>query len=183
MRVNCHSSTVKRGNSVDVMTAREHIFRMLDTDGDGVISRREYLARPERAAAELGRDSNDPLVASARTLHGRVFDSMDANGDGQVTLDEYAAWAGAGTFDDVCREALGSLFDLADTDGDGALDRIEFSRLRGILGNNTDNAGMAFDALDTDGDGRVDRDEYLTAIRTYVSHGTSPMYDALVTSG
>ncbi|MFJ4776616.1 EF-hand domain-containing protein [Streptomyces sp. NPDC088762] len=162
------------------MAAREHVFRMLDVDGDGVISRQEYLARPGRAARELGRDAGDPLVATARTLHERVFSAMDANGDGHVTLDEYAAWAGAHTFDDVCRDALGSLFDLADIDGDGTLDRAEFSRLRAVLGNSADNAAMAFDALDTDGDGRVDRDEYLTAIRAYVSDGTSPMYDALV---
>lgn len=167
---------------MDITAAREHIFRMLDVDGDGVISRQEYLTRPDRAAATLGRNPNDPLVSAARALHERVFAAMDANGDGQVTFEEYAAWAGAETFDTVCREALGSLFDLADTDGDGTLDRAEFSRLREVLGNTAENAATAFDALDTDGNGRIDRDEYLAAIRAYVSNGTSPMYDALVTT-
>ncbi|MBM7168667.1 EF-hand domain-containing protein [Streptomyces sp. G44] len=167
---------------MNVMTARKDIFRMLDVDGDGVISRAEYLARPERAAVRLGRDTGDPLVAVARSSHERVFSAMDADGDGQVTFEEYAAWAGAQTFDEVCREALGSLFDLADTDADGMLDRAEFARLREVLGNRADNAAEAFDALDTDGDGRVDRDEYLSAIRAFVSDGASPMYEALVTA-
>ncbi|MGA4844956.1 EF-hand domain-containing protein [Streptomyces sp. G5(2025)] len=163
------------------MAARKDVFRMLDVDGDGVISREEYLARPERAAERLGRDASDPLVAVARSSHERVFSSMDADGDGKVAFGEYAAWAGAQTFDEVCRDALGSLFDLADTDADGMLDRVEFARLREVLGNRADNAAEAFDALDTDGDGRIDRDAYLSAIRAFVSDGTSPMYEALVT--
>ncbi|MFF1555908.1 EF-hand domain-containing protein [Streptomyces sp. NPDC058279] len=167
---------------MDLRTALDRIFRMLDVDGDGVISRQEYLARPRRAAKQLGRDAGDPLVSKALSLHERVFASMDANGDGMVTFEEYAAWAGAEAFEDVCREALGSLFDLADTDGDGTLDRTEFARLREVLGNSADNAAEAFDALDSDGDGRIDRDEYLTAIRAFVTDGTSPMYDALVTT-
>ncbi|MFF5444348.1 EF-hand domain-containing protein [Streptomyces sp. NPDC012888] len=160
-------------------TAKRHIFTMLDADGDGVISRSEYLARPERAAAELGRVSEDPLVSVARSAHEQVFASMDADGDGAVTFEEYAAWAGAEAFDEVCRQALGSLFDLADADADGALDKAEFTRLRAALGNPAGNAGTAFDVLDTDGDGRVGRDAYLGSIRAYVTGGSSPMADAL----
>ncbi|MGW0532447.1 EF-hand domain-containing protein [Streptomyces sp. NPDC003032] len=164
-------------------TAKGHIFTMLDVDGDGVISRQEYLARPLRAATALGRDQDDRLVVAALAAHERVFASMDADGDGRVTFEEYAAWAGGEAFDDVCRQALGSLFDLADTDADGNLDRARFTRLRAALGNQADNADSAFDALDTDGDGRVSRDEYLASIRAYVVEGVSPMAEALHTSG
>lgn len=164
---------------MNTITAKRHIFTMLDVDGDGIISRKEYLARVERAAAALGRADDDPLLSSARTAHERVFEAMDANGDGQVTFAEYEAWAGERSFDEVCRPALGSLFDLADADGDGRLDRAEFTRLRHALGNPADNAREAFDALDEDGDGHVDRDAYLAQIRSFVTDGSSPMAQAL----
>ncbi|MEU2062452.1 EF-hand domain-containing protein [Streptomyces sp. NPDC013455] len=163
------------------VTAKGHIFAMLDVDGDGVISRQEYLARPARAAAVLGRNGDDPLVLAALAAHERVYTSMDADGDGKVTFDEYAAWAGAGAFDDVCRQALGSLFDLAGTEVDGTLSRPEFVRLRVALGNRADHAEKAFDALDTDGDGRIDREAYLGSIRSYVIDGASPMAETLHT--
>lgn len=166
---------------VNTGTAKRHIFTMLDVDGDGIISRQEYLTRPERAAAALGRAGDDALVSLARTAHERVFESMDADGDGRVTFAEYEAWAGDRAFDEVCRPALGSLFDLADADGDGHLDRAEFTRLRHALGNPADNAREAFDALDEDGDGRVDRDGYLAQIRSFVTAGSSPMALALHT--
>lgn len=168
-----------KGTFMDTTTAKGHIFTMLDVDGDGVISRQEYLTRPERAAAALGRDAADPLVSAARSAHERVFASMDANGDGRVTFEEYAAWAGGNAFDEVCRRALGALFDLADADGDGTLGRAEFTRLRAALGNSADNAAKAFEALDTDGDGRIYRDEYLASIRGFVTDGASPMAEAL----
>ncbi|GAA1549080.1 EF-hand domain-containing protein [Streptomyces albidochromogenes] len=152
---------------------------MLDVDGVGVISRQEYLTRPERAAAVAGRDGDDPLVSIARATHEEVYASMDANGDGKVTFEEYAAWAGAEAFDEVCRHALGSLFDLADTDADGTLTRAEFTRLREALGNPVDSAEAAFEALNSDDDGRIDRASYLASIRAYVTDGTSPMAEAL----
>ncbi|MGW8767552.1 EF-hand domain-containing protein [Streptomyces sp. NPDC055815] len=161
------------------VTAKGHIFAMLDADGDGVISRQEYLARPERAAQALGRSGDDPLVRTALVAHEQVYASMDADGDGKVTFAEYVTWAGGASFDAVCRQALGSLFDLADTEADGALNRAQFTRLRTALGSTAGNAEAAFEALDTDGDGRIDRDEYLSSIRAYVTDGASPMAEAL----
>ncbi|MFH8612835.1 EF-hand domain-containing protein [Streptomyces sp. NPDC018029] len=167
---------------MDTITAKRHIFSMLDVDGDGVISRQEYLARPERAARALGRADDDPLLSVARAAHEQVFASMDADRDGRVTFEEYEAWAGGEAFDEVCRPALGSLFDLADTDGDGHLDRAEFTELRHALGNPADNARAAFDALDEDGDGLIDRDAYLAQIRSFVTDGSSSMAQALHTA-
>ncbi|MGW8767478.1 EF-hand domain-containing protein [Streptomyces sp. NPDC055815] len=81
------------------VTAQGHIFAMLDADGDGVISRQEYLARPERAAQALGRSVDDPLVRNSLVAHEQVHASMDADGDGKVTFARYATWAGGATFD------------------------------------------------------------------------------------
>ncbi|MET8755543.1 EF-hand domain-containing protein [Streptomyces sp. NPDC004667] len=159
-------------------TAKRRIFTMLDADGDGVITRGEYLARVDRAAAACGRDPQHPLVGAARAAHEEVFRQMDANGDGAVTLEEYSGWAGHDAFEESCRPALGSLFDLADLDGDGHLTRDEFTLLRTATGNSSRGAAAAFTALDPGGAGTVHRSTYLAAIHDYLTTGTSPMADA-----
>ncbi|MGW3176744.1 EF-hand domain-containing protein [Streptomyces sp. NPDC001153] len=159
--------------------ARRRIFAMMDPDGDGIISAHDYLSRVGRAVHATGRTEDDPLVVAAREEAHKAWGAMDANGDGQLTFNEYDAWVGADKFDNICRFALGSLFDLADADGDGALDKAQFTALRTALNNAPGNTGAAFEALDADGDGRVGRDEYLAAIRAYVIGDASPMGEAL----
>ncbi|KIZ18416.1 EF-hand domain-containing protein [Streptomyces natalensis] len=161
--------------------AQRLVFAMLDADGDGIVSRDEYMARARNVALATGRTEDDPLVVTARTLGERAWASMDADGDGGMTFDEYAAWAGAEAFDTVCAPVLGALFDLADTDADGALGVSEFTALRTALNNPATNAEAAFAALDTNGDGRVGRDDYIASIRAHVTGEGSPMGTALYT--
>lgn len=154
---------------------QHRIFAMLDVDGDGAITRAEYLARVDRVASALGRDAHDPVVIESRAAHEAVFEDMDANHDGRVTFEEYRGWVGHETFERSCRRALGSLFDIADTDADGRLNRTEFARLRTAAGNAETDVDAAFDALDGDRDELIDRDTYLTGIRDFVTTGASPM--------
>src|SRR5690348_3227877 len=90
---------------VDRATPKARIFAMLDTDGDGVASRQDYFIRIERAQQATGRKDDDPLVIAARTTGERAWSAMDANGDGMMTFDEYAAWVDADKFDNICRYA------------------------------------------------------------------------------
>ncbi|WP_234435782.1 EF-hand domain-containing protein [Streptomyces sp. NRRL F-2747] len=106
--------------------AKQRIFAMRDKDGDGAITRPEYVARVDRAAAAMGRGTDDPVVHTARAAHEEVFADMDANHDGRVTLEEYRSWAGHNAFERSCRPALGSLFDIADHDADGLIDRDDY---------------------------------------------------------
>ncbi|MEU8776598.1 EF-hand domain-containing protein [Streptomyces sp. NPDC048606] len=159
-------------------TAKRRIFTMLDADGDGVITRPEYLDRVHRAAAACGREAQHPLVAVALAAHEEVFGQMDGNADGAVTYEEYRDWAGHDAFEESCRPALGSLFDLADHDDDGHLTRDEFTRLRAATGNTPEGADAAFDALDPRHDGTVERSVYLAAIHDFLTTGRSPMADA-----
>ncbi|MEU2851694.1 EF-hand domain-containing protein [Streptomyces syringium] len=168
---------------MDDITAKRLVFTMLDTDGDGVVSKDEYSARAERVARATGRTDDDPLVIAARAAGERAWAAMDANGDGGVTFEEYAAWAGAEAFDTVCEPVLGGLFDLADTDEDGALDLLEFTALRTALGNPVSNIESAFVALDGDSDGLVRRGDYLASVRAHVSGENSPMGEALYSIG
>ncbi|MFD7341278.1 EF-hand domain-containing protein [Streptomyces violascens] len=159
--------------------AKRRIFAMLDADGDGIVSKHEYLARTKHVVAATGRTEDDPQVIAARLAGEQAWASMDASGDGDMTFDEYAAWAGPEAFDSVCEPTLGALFDLADTDADGTLTRSEFTVLREALGNPVGNAHAAFDALDADADGRISREEYLASIREHVTGEGSPMGEAL----
>ena len=164
---------------MDPTAAQKLVFAMLDADGDGIVSREEYMARARNVALAMGLDEDHQLVVTARSLGERAWASMDADGDGRMTFDEYAAWAGAEAFDTVCAPVLGALFDLADTDHDGALDLSEFMALRTALNNPAANAEAAFTALDTHGDGRISRDDYIASIRAHVTGEGSPMGSAL----
>ncbi|MGZ9935145.1 EF-hand domain-containing protein [Streptomyces sp. NC-S4] len=167
---------MSEGTTVTITdAAKRRIFAMLDVDGDGVISRAEYLARVDRAAAAAGREAGHRVVGAARTAHEEVWADMDADQDGRVTFEEYRTWAGHDAFERSCRPALGSLFDVADIDGDGRLSRAEFTRLRVASRNTAADADRAFDGLDTDHDGLVERDAYLAGIRDFVTTGVSPM--------
>ncbi|WP_223279890.1 EF-hand domain-containing protein [Streptomyces sp. SDr-06] len=154
---------------------QHRIFAMLDVDGDGAITHAEYLARVDRAASAMARDTHHPVVAASRAAHEAVFADMDADRDGRVTFEEYRTWVGHDAFERSCRPALGSLFDIADGDSDGRLNREEFTRLRTGTGNAESDANAAFEALDTDRDGLIDRDAYLAGIRDFVTTGSSPM--------
>lgn len=164
---------------MDQTAAHRLVFAMLDADGDGTVSREEYMARTRNVALAMGLEEDDQLVITARTLGERAWASMDADRDGKMTFDEYTAWAGAEAFDTVCAPVLGALFDLADADQDGALDLCEFTALRTALNNSATNAEAAFAALDTNGDGRISRDDYLASIRAHVVGEGSPMGRAL----
>ncbi|WP_345945040.1 EF-hand domain-containing protein [Streptomyces albus subsp. chlorinus] len=161
------------------IAAKRLVFAMLDTDGDGVISRDDYFSRIDRVTAATGRGEDDPMVVRARAAGEQAWAAMDADGDGRMTEAEYLEWVGVDAFDNICSPALGALFDLADTDKDGTLDRRAFVLLRTALNNPAGNAEAAFDALDTDGDGRVSRQEYLMSIRTHISGEHSPAGEVL----
>ncbi|RPF38321.1 EF-hand domain-containing protein [Streptomyces sp. TLI_185] len=140
------------------------------------------MARTRSVALAMGLKDDDQFVVTARTLDERAWASMDADGDGKMTFDEYTAWVGAEAFDTVCAPVLAALFDLADTNHDGALDLREFTALRTALNNPATNAETAFTALDTDGDGRISRDDYIASIRAHVTGESSPMGRALYSS-
>ncbi|MFJ8477582.1 EF-hand domain-containing protein [Kitasatospora sp. NPDC094011] len=163
------------GSDPDLEAHRARIYAMLDTDGDGTVSRHDYFVRIDWAQRASGRPDDDPLVIAARVTGEKAWAAMDADGDGFLTFDQYNGWVDGQKFDDICKDALAALFDLGDGDGDGAVTREEFATLREVLGNQPDRARAAFDILDADQDGYVRRDEYLAAIRAYVTGAASPM--------
>jgi len=102
------------------------IVMVLDANHDGII------------------DSNEIANASAALL------TLDKNGDGQLTVDEYLPPLPPDAPKDAPRPPLPLIVKALDANGDGVIDATEIA-----------NASAALKSLDKNGDGQLTRDEYL----------------------
>ena len=102
------------------------IVTALDTNHDGMI------------------DSNEIANASA------ALKTLDKNGDGQLTPDEYLPALPANAPKDAPRPPLPAIVKALDVNGDGVIDANEIA-----------NAPAALKALDKNGDGKLTPDEFI----------------------
>jgi Ca2+-binding EF-hand superfamily protein len=112
-------------------TTPEEAFQTLDADGNGAVSRAEFLTLRAQMFATIDADQSGTLTAEeietagaghARTsqmpANGRIWE-RDANGDGLLTLAEFTSQTPG--------------FERADRNGDGSLSPAEFNRVARIL--------------------------------------------------
>lgn len=133
----------------------------LDTDGDGRISRNEFLdGRLERVAdmfERQDRDGDGLISIEDRGPRGRGEGDDRGNRPGRPGMDREALVAcvqqSVAGFDPEDDEGRGPVPADADTDGDGFLSLSELSMALEAR------AIAAFDANDTNGDGYIDSDE------------------------
>ena len=137
---------------------------LLDTDGDGVVSREEHEAARQLAFDDADTDGDGYLdyaemeamaEASRNERLNAHFDLMDADGDGSVTADEFLSSTPEGAANLVT-----ALFD-AFSGGDGVLSDAEFAELNGPEGDRI----KRYLQLDKDGDGVISSEEFGTPVR------------------
>lgn len=116
----------------DVSSGR--LFKRIDTNGDGVISKDEILAARQRLFSRLDRNGDgvidkdeidtarDAIMDRAEAAEARLGNAMrrvDANSDGKISQDEFRAST--------------PLFDLADRNGDGKLSPDEIAFIHDVF--------------------------------------------------
>jgi TerC family integral membrane protein len=155
-------------------------FAVLDTDQNGAWELADYERQARRLCGSCGHalDSlaGQAIAAAQRTLFSALLAHMDANGDRQITPDEFAAAAGRAIgdragFDAAVAAAAHSLVQVADRDGNGVLDAAEYARLAAAYGASTQQAAQAFAQLDLDRNGVLDTAELAQGISQFF---TSP---------
>ncbi|HUR03758.1 MAG TPA: EF-hand domain-containing protein [Nonomuraea sp.] len=95
----------------------EQIRDDIDSDGDGRVSREEFVA------AMLSGAGRDPrFLAAVDRASSATFDAADRDGDGHISREEFARFYHAV---EITEEATSLAFDQLDTDGDGTISRQE----------------------------------------------------------
>ena len=154
----------------------ERRFAVIDTDGNGVWQRDDYEQLTRRLCGTFGHaidSATGQAVASAqRALFDALLRHMDANGDQEITPDEFAAATGRTIddrpgFDAAVRTAAHSLIQVADRDRNGVLDAGEYTQLAAVYGASAGQAGRAFIRLDLDHNGFLDVSELTLAITEF----------------
>lgn len=145
-------------------------FTDLDTDGDGLLTRADYLALAERRLSAVGSSADAPQGQAVLEAFGRAWqahaDSMDANDDGQITQAEYLSsfetLVRTDNIDAILTPMFRATFDLADRDSDGALAVEEFQALW-----TKPDADLTaeFAQADTDNDSLISFEEYAAVRR------------------
>lgn len=117
-----------------------------------------------RALAGLALGLSLALPASAQFGRARgsadILDRADANRDGYITREEYAA-------------ARAAQFDRMDRDKDGSVTRADFGRLAKFKPDAVDRLMSVLSAADTDQDGRITRAELAAAPMPVFERGDS----------
>ncbi len=157
-------------------TALARRFAVIDIDGNGVWQRNDYQLLTRRLCETFGHPADSAAGRAVATGQRALFDSllshMDADGDQEITQDEFTATVGHAIedrpgFDTAARTAACTLLHMADQDGNGALDAGEYARLAAVYGARPDQAARAFGWLDQDRNGMLDTAELALAISQF----------------
>jgi Ca2+-binding EF-hand superfamily protein len=157
-------------------TVLERRFAVIDIDGNGVWQREDYQQLTRRLCEAFGyaldSAAGQAVATGQRTLFEALLSHMDADGDQEITQDEFAAALDRDIkdrpgFDTAVRTAARTLLQVADQDGNGALDAGEYTRLAAVYGARADEAERAFDQLDQDSNGVLDTAELTLAISQF----------------
>jgi Ca2+-binding EF-hand superfamily protein len=146
-------------------------FNALDTAGSGAITSDDFYAYGRRICDRFGVDvAGEPgqKIMDCYTAWWEQLRTLDADGDGRVTLEEFAKPYKNGDqrefFDQPLARLARVVAEVIDTDDDGFVTEQEYLNLLTLSVSDRQAALAGFQQLDTDGDGRVSVAEFEAGI-------------------
>eukprot|EP00928_Gymnodinium_smaydae_P032618 TRINITY_DN23573_c0_g1_i1.p1 TRINITY_DN23573_c0_g1~~TRINITY_DN23573_c0_g1_i1.p1 ORF type:complete len:574 (+),score=92.20 TRINITY_DN23573_c0_g1_i1:94-1722(+) len=138
-------ATQLTGRQMDNLQAQ---FLLMDTNGDGRISKQEFV----KGIAILAPGDSD----NAECWAAELFDSVDTDGSEEI---EYTEWLAAAVHESAWRsdQAVHAAFQMFDHDGDGRIDASELAR---VLPQSPEEATALLKEFDTNDDGVLDLAEF-----------------------
>ena len=155
-------------------------FAVLDASRDGTWRLADYERHARALCDACGHILDSPpaqaVAAGQRALFSALLAHMDANGDAQISPEEFAAAVGRPVedrpgFEAAVTAAARSLIQAADHDRTGVLDPPGYACLAAAYGASAGQAAHAFARLDLDRNGVLDATELAQAITQFF---TSP---------
>jgi calcium-dependent protein kinase len=130
----------------------DELFRAMDIDGDGILTKEEIKASYQEI---LGRSLRDDEVDA-------IFDRVDADASGTISYSEFVV---ATLNSDILHTGnkLRSTFNKMDADGSGAIDKSELNILLSLFETTLDEEELddMMKRADVDGDGEISYDEFV----------------------
>lgn len=147
-------------------------FTVLDTDKDGVVTRKDHELLGERFAAASHVD--DARKAEMKQQFLTIWEKvLEADGKIQAITPKYfisllskQGLAGlASLYQGICD----IMFRVIDTDGDGFIQVAELQNFFRMFCNDEQEATKAFAIIDTNNDGKISHDEFSTAFMDFLT--------------
>jgi Ca2+-binding EF-hand superfamily protein len=160
-------------------------FDALDTDSNGYLESDDFDRLGHRIVHALDVVESSPKAQAMhagcrRYWHGLVG-TLDRDGDGRVSWEEYAQVHEPAAYEDNVRPYADALTAICDRDDDGFVQHADFVRGMRAVGFPADNVEALFKAFDPEGTGKVPASEWRTAIEEYfLANGSHAVGDTLV---
>ncbi|MFJ2740749.1 EF-hand domain-containing protein [Streptomyces sp. NPDC087440] len=148
----------------------DRMFDMLDVDLNGVLEEQDFITLARSIARATGVGDTSPkgatLVLERQRCWALLLEHADANGDGQISRDEFHR-AMSGAFGDPSllernlRDGLHAEFAAIDADDDGVATIDQMAAFLTAWGLEHEVAWASATSLDQNGDGWITREEYV----------------------